>query len=461
MAMPRRTRKRIRRRGIGPGYARGMGSTVNLFDIINIPLGYLLKLCYKLIPNYALALLLFAVIIKAVLFPLGIKQQKNSVKQAQLRPKEQAIRKRYAGRTDKATQMKMNEELQQLYQAENFNPMGGCLPLFIELPIVFSLYQVITHPLKYLMNWSDELITSVTDRITELGGTAASQIKVIGILKENLPTYADLLPEGTTAASLPNFHLAGSFLDLSETPSFSNFGWLLLIPVLTFAAAFFSMKITRRFTYQPQTDEQTALSMKIMDLTMPLFSVWIAFTVPAVVGLYWVYQNLLTALRQVILYKMYPLPVFTEEDYKAAEREMNGKLSKADKKKMKVHSLHNIDDEIPDTPENTLLEAPEDQKAKNGLAVGAIKDEGASPKDQPGQPKKKVHSLHRIDEEIPDTPENTLMLDENGRRIRSLDQAASGEEPKKENDDEKKDGSEEPADKKSEDDKSAPDTTEK
>lgn len=363
-----------------------MGTIVNLFDIINIPLGYLLKLCYRLIPNYALALLLFALIIKAVLFPLGIKQQKNSVKQAQLRPKEMAIRKRYAGRTDKATQLKMNEELQQLYQAENYNPMGGCLPLFIELPIVFSLYQVITNPLKYILNWSAEVIASITERISslngELTGKALSQINVVRILKADFSAYADLMPEGTTISDLPNFNLAGSFLDLSETPSFGSFGWLLLIPVLSFAVAFFSMKITRRFTYQPQTDEQTALSMKIMDLTMPLFSVWISFTVPAVVGLYWVYQNLLTALRQIILYKLFPLPVFTEEDYKAAEREMNGKLSKAEKKKQKVHSLHNIDDEIPDTPENTLAEVPEDQNRGARFRSAPSRTRGPRPRDR-------------------------------------------------------------------------------
>ena len=315
---------------------------------------------------------------------------------------------------------------------------------------MLSLYQVITHPLKYLMNWSAELIASVEERIAELGGTVGSQINTVGLLKTDFASYADLLPEGTTAASLPNFNLAGSFLDLSNTPSFGSLNtaegrWLLLIPVLTFAAAFFSMKITRRFTYQPQTDDQTALSMKIMDLTMPLFSVWIAFTVPAVVGLYWVYQNLLTALRQVILYKLFPLPVFTEEDYKAAEREMNGRLSKAEKKKQKVHSLHNIDDEIPDTPENTLTETAGAEPAKSGLSVGAIKDEGAAPK---GQAKKKVHSLHRIDEEIPDTPENTLMLDENGKRIRSLDAVKdNGEEKKDDDENEKTDGgSQSPAD---------------
>ena len=395
---------------------------MNLFDIINVPLGYLMKLCYTLVPNYAIALFLFALIIKIVLFPLGIKQQKNSVRQAELRPKEKAIRNRYAGRTDKATQMKMNEEIQQLYQAENFNPAGGCLPMLVELPIIFALYNVITSPLKYLLNWSDDVISAIAARLTELELAASaniSHIEMINHMKADFGTFADLVPEGFTADMFPNFNVFGNFLDLSQVPSFTEPSWLLVIPALTFIASFGSMKLTRRFTYQPQTDEQTALSMKIMDLTMPLFSVWIAFSVPATIGLYWVYQNILSAGRQMILYKLYPVPHFTEEDYKKAEAEMNGKLSKSQKKKLKARSLHNIDaDDEPQT-EETNKESTENVEKKNALDVGKIKDETAKPKEEANKEKKKVRSLHNIDKEIPDTPENTLMLDENGKRIRS------------------------------------------
>ena len=109
----------------------------SIWDIINIPLGWIIKISYSLTHNYAVALFLFALILQIILFPLGIKQQKNSVKQASLRPKEMAIRKKYAGRTDKPTQQKLNQEIMELYQRENFNPMGGCLPLLIQLPILF------------------------------------------------------------------------------------------------------------------------------------------------------------------------------------------------------------------------------------------------------------------------------------------------------------------------------------
>ena len=102
----------------------------------------------KLTGNYLMALLLFAIIVEVLLLPLGIKQQKNSIRQAKLRPKEMAIRKKYAGRNDQATQQKVTQEIQELYQRENFNPMGGCLPLLIQFPIIIILYNVVVNPMK-------------------------------------------------------------------------------------------------------------------------------------------------------------------------------------------------------------------------------------------------------------------------------------------------------------------------
>jgi YidC/Oxa1 family membrane protein insertase len=92
------------------------------------------------------------------------------------------------------------------------------------------------------------------------------------------------------------------------------------------------MKLTKKFTYQPttaeQTDSQTACSNKIMDLMMPIMSTYICFIVPALVGVYWIFKSLITTLRQYIVSKIMPLPTFTEEDYKAAEREYAGKAPK-------------------------------------------------------------------------------------------------------------------------------------
>ena len=342
----------------------------NIFDIINVPLGYIIKFCYWLIPNYALALLLFAIIIKIVLFPLSIKQQKNMVKQASLKPKEMAIRKRYAGRTDKPTQQKMQEDLMQLYQTEKFNPMGGCLPVLIQLPVLYALYAVVTNPLKYICNMTSETITNIGTRISELyleaaftteglassiinkleAGTALTGIEKANIIRHaGTELFADVLPEGFSVSQLPSFKVFGGAIDLAQTPSITNINWLIAIPILTFVIVFFSMRLNRKLTYQPTETGDAAMSMKIMDFTMPLLSVWISFTVPAVIGVYWIYQNVLSTVQQFILKLMFPLPVFTEEDFKRAEKEMNGSIrrDKSDKSgsQKKVRSLHHIDDE--------------------------------------------------------------------------------------------------------------------
>ena len=128
-------------------------------DIINKPIGWVLKMCSKIVNgDYLFAILIFAVFVELVLLPFGISQQKKSIKQARLRPKEMAIRKKYSGRDDKPTQMKMNEEIQELYQKEGYNPLGGCLPLLIQFPLLIALYNVVINPLKYICNLSDDAI---------------------------------------------------------------------------------------------------------------------------------------------------------------------------------------------------------------------------------------------------------------------------------------------------------------
>ena len=129
-----------------------------MLDFIAIPFGYVIEFFYNITQNYTLALLLFALVVKVVLFLFGIKQQKNQVKQARLRPMEMAIRKKYAGRNDKPTQMKMNEEIQKLYSEEHFSPLSGCLPMLLQFPIIIALYNVVINPLRYMLHFSAEKI---------------------------------------------------------------------------------------------------------------------------------------------------------------------------------------------------------------------------------------------------------------------------------------------------------------
>ena len=324
-----------------------------MFNWINQGLGYIIKFCYSLTNNYALALLLFAFLIKLLLFPLGIKQQKNMVKQAKLRPREMAIRKKYAGRNDQATQQKMQQEVMNLYQEENFNPMGGCLPLLIQLPILFALYEVIRKPLTYICNFSKETIEALSTKVAEITASEAiniqEEVKIVNeVIKSGVENYEGIA--GFSAELIPDFTIFGGTFNLANTPSFKEFSWLLLIPVLTFLFTVFSSKITKKLSYQAPSTQDAANnpSMKIMEYSMPLLSTYICFVVPAAIGVYWIYQNILSVLQTVIMAKLYPIPSFTEEDYKAAEKAVGAakKAKKAaDPNKPKVRSLHHIDDD--------------------------------------------------------------------------------------------------------------------
>ena len=218
-----------------------------MFDWLNHGLGIVIRFCSSLVNNnYAIALLLFALIVKLILFPLGIKQQKNMVVQAKLRPREMAIRKKYAGRNDRATQQKMQEEVMALYQEEKYNPMSGCLPLLIQLPILFALYEVIRRPLTYICQYTSETIEGIKNTLTGLGvelQKGIQEIEIIGEMKKvGLDNFA-----GINTESIPDFNFLG--LDLAQVPS-KLFWPLIIIPVLNFAFTFISSKVTKKLSYQ-------------------------------------------------------------------------------------------------------------------------------------------------------------------------------------------------------------------
>ncbi len=342
--------------------------------IINRPLGWIIEISYRFTHNYAIALFIFALVLQIVLFPLGIKQQKNSVKQASLRPKEMAIRKKYAGRNDKPTQQKLNEEIMELYQRENFNPMGGCLPMLIQLPILFSLYNVVISPLKYICGFGAETIKNIQLKVYEIlqaagtegfeafaEGKTVSQINLITKMRElGLTNFVGENGQAITESMLPDFTIFGGKLDLSMIPIQHLWSILLLIPALTLVVTYGSTWISRKLMYNPNPEAQNDISMKIMNLSMPLLSVYISFTVPATIGIYWIFRSILAVLQQLALSKMFPIPKFSEEDYKAAEREANFKaLSKNQQKKQKVRSLHHIDDDDYEQPEQPADKKPQ------------------------------------------------------------------------------------------------------
>ena len=375
----------------------------SIFDILYIPMGYILRFAYSLTNNYLLAIFLFTIVFEILLIPLAIKQQKNQIKQASLAPRTAAIRKKYAGREDQATKQKMQNEIMDMYQEEHFNPASGCGTLLIQFPIIICLYNVVTKPLRYISNLSTAQIASLKEYMTGPMGLELDvrneQIGMVSIIRDNLGEFSSKFADFITRdLVLPNFKI-GPF-DLSKIPQvqFRPFDWLMLIPVLTFVVMIVTQKIMKRYTYQDPTvaDQQNSVSMKIMEWTMPLFSVYIEFQMAAAIGMYWIFRNILQTVEKIVIAKIFPLPKFTEADYKEAERVagLSNKQKKREEKerdpnRKPVRSLHHIDDEdyLARHPEQQVLEAGQEKdavspdkpdKPETADAPAPLKDDGKS-----------------------------------------------------------------------------------
>lgn len=376
-----------------------------LFYYISIPFGWLMKGCLAISgQNYLIALIFFTLIIQVLLCLIfGIKQQKNMRKQAMLAPKAAAIRKKYAGRDDQQTRQKMQQETMELYQENGYSPAGGCLPLLIQLPIIMALYNVIVYPLQYTYMISIEQVQKIIEafkglstpllsetamaeigKIKEgtftLGFTRTAQIEILNLLKDGNAQAKEIVKSvvgDRIGYALPNYKTFG--LDFSTILGMPGKDgnwhginlWLILVPVLIVVVMIFSTEITRKFSYQdPSTaDQQNSCTMKGMTYTMPIFSAYISLSLPSAVGVYWIYRSIAATLQQFVMSKVMPMPKFTEEDYKAAEKEMNGTSNKKKKNAPKVpytgekkRSLHHIDDEDEDYP--TLPEKKEEAEEK-------------------------------------------------------------------------------------------------
>ena len=395
--------------------------------------------------NYIVGICIFAIILEIIMLPIGIKRQKNSIKQASLRPKEMAIRKRYAGRNDQATMQKVQQEIQEMYQKENFNPASGCLPLLLQLPIILVLYNIVVDPLKHVLGISGNMSSAIQvffsssplaggfgGTLTQQNGSGSievlSKIRDVGLEAfEGIKNFA-YFTNGEEVfgqlealhGSIPSFNIGS--VNFGFVPNFTNFNWLLLVPVLTFVVYFASSKLSRKFMYQATTadNQQMGCSNNMMDIMMPAMSVFFTFAVPAAVGVYWMFKSVLSTLQQFILSKVMPLPQFTDEDYKAAERELAGKTKKntstrapRDPNAPPVRSLHHIDDEDYDEKGNyrpVVKTETEDETKKSS----AVLPEGAAPlkEDAPDRDRKRDKKVKNTEAEPEKTADEDAVSEE-------------------------------------------------
>ena len=282
-------------------------------------------LCYKILPMYALALVLFTIITRLVLLPFSIKQQKSTVQMKLIQPKITEIQSKYANNREK-----MQQELEALYARENYNPMSGCMPMLIQFPILFGLIDVIYKPLTHIFDISSSAIESATTIAKNMMGSAFSaanaQVSIINAVKANSGEFAKIFSVEEISA-ISAFDMTFLGLDLSAIPTL-GFNILIIIPILAGLSMVLSTWATSKFS---GTAQVTNNSNKIMMYSMSLFTVVFTFSVPAGVGMYWIVSNVFGIAQSWILHKIYsPEKLAKEYEEKFAA------IEEAKKKKVKV-----------------------------------------------------------------------------------------------------------------------------
>ena len=266
---------------------------------ISRPFGILLLWLNNFFGSYGWALIFFTVIVKLILLPLSIKQQKSMQQTQKIQPELAAIQSKY--KNDKE---KLNEETMKLYKKHNVNPAGGCLPMLIQFPIIIGLYQVVIRPLTYMFNISAEkiaeLTTLVNGAIVSGGGAEIAAARQSEILVAQHLTPEILSTAGLENISLINFDFLG--LNLGSTPDMQWLNALWIIPILAALTTYLSSKVSMAMSGNTSQPENSAAStMKTMNMIFPLMTAWLAFTMPAGVGLYWIIGNIIQVVQQLAL----------------------------------------------------------------------------------------------------------------------------------------------------------------
>ena len=262
--------------------------------------------------RYFLALVVFTVLTRLVLFPFNLKQQKTTAKTARLQPKIQKIQKKYANTNDPKDRQKMNEEMQALYQREGHNPMNmGCGPMAFQMVFLMGIIGIIYYPIQYIIGISDfdTYSSAIAEAINYSG--AYFQIEIL----QNFDSYKDILatqfPEMFTAEkieAIANYknHLYIGSLDMTQIPHWKD-GIIVIIPILCLVTSMASSVVSTLI--QKKTNPavgQQQQQMMLMMLMMPLFSFYISFKVSAAVGFYWCVSNVVAILQQLVMAKFFP-----------------------------------------------------------------------------------------------------------------------------------------------------------
>lgn len=365
----------------------------NIADVIQVPFGYLLDWLYRFTENYGWALIIFAVLVKLILLPASAKSKKSTMKMSRLTPRIQAIQKKY----EKDPQ-KQNEAVQALYKEEGVSMGGGCLWSLLPLLILIPLYAVVRQPINYMLHETAEVAKEIVAYIKEVAPDAFTKNTYYDqmIAAPLIPQYKEELKtaiEGIKDTTLNGIQFEFLGIDLGAIPSFNVFKWekwdwahigAFLIPVLSAGSQIVNMLISQRMNNSVITDEkglqdkeaaknsQANQSGKLMMYMMPLMSLWIGFTVPSALSLYWFVQGVISMLVDIYLTKKYR-KIYDAEDAVRLQRAMEAEAQEAEKERLRAERRAANPDGITENTSKKKLQ--QKQQREQEAAKAAAKKE--------------------------------------------------------------------------------------
>ena len=249
-------------------------------------LGYIIRFFYDLVgQNYFITILLFTLFTKVVLFPLAWIQIKSMEKMNKMSVKQKEIQDKYKNDKEKQTQ-----ELMNLYKENKVNPLSGCLPLIIQIPIILAMFYIVKQPLTYIVQTPQEEIKTYTQQDVNEKEMQANELL---IAKEHNLINMQVIP-GINLGDVPS-----NVFSKDENKKASPIS--LAIPILTFIVSFLLNKYSQKNTQQ--TPEQAEMQ-KTTNLMMPLMSAFFSYAMPLALGVYWLFGSMLQFVQQFIINKI-------------------------------------------------------------------------------------------------------------------------------------------------------------
>ena len=304
-----------------------------MFNAVASLMGYLMNFIYGITQNYGLAIILFTILIKLLLLPLTIKQQKSLAKTQELQPLVQELQRKYGN-----DQQKFAEEYQKLLKEKNMNMMSGmgcsgCLIQLIQIPIIFGMLYMMASPLTNILKLDMAEIEKYKQEVQEI-----KKQEAIVAIKNNASNYTEQELEELLKKAEETDYMSGRYyeieildrmniidmdflgINLCDITIYNKTNWTLwIIPILSCLCTFITTKLMPKpnqptannakpedKSMVPSAGDMPMPDMRVMNAMMPIMTGYVAAIVPQGVGLYWVTSNLIGVIQQVVLKKKLP-----------------------------------------------------------------------------------------------------------------------------------------------------------